>query len=257
MIRKTFSLAISFGISPIAAWNLIFIPSKVELNSVNHRYPESFMRSLFSSIPKRDYSIDDLSIKFQGEFSLLVGRSASGKSTVLNLIAGTIPPLEGSVKNTSKQPILLDAKPDCYDERNTVMGRIKNSNKSEIDGSLMDEIATTYAAFLTLSKEQLFGLPSQLSPSGQYLFGIACACMESCDICIKENSDVLISAPILLLDELLDRETSSVASVVGKGLQNLARNGGTVLMATHRPEYVKAHADRVITMSSGRILTVT
>ena len=182
--------------------------------------------------------------------------------TILNLVAETIIPTEGNLRilaGDSVQPskaIILDSKPDCFDDKNTVYKRIQNSMRIN-DGDISDGLVKFYARILTLSDDQLKGSPSQLSPSGQYLFGIACACMESSSVvidCNQREDEVIITAPILLLDELLDYETSKVAGVVGKALQNLAREGGLVLMATHRPEYVNAYSNRVITMSSGRIL---
>jgi hypothetical protein len=180
----------------------------------------------------------------------------------LNLIAEDINPIDGNLQILARngiQPskaIILDSKPDCFDDKNTVYNRIKNSSQSNFD--ILDRIVRFYARTLSLSDEQLQGSPSQLSPSGQYLFGIACACMESSFVSglNQKDDEVMIPGPILLLDELLDRETSKVAGVVGKALQNLAREGGLVLMATHRPEYVNTYSNRVITMSSGRILTI-
>ena len=184
------------------------------------------------------------------------------RRTLLNLIAGTIPPTEGNVHiltNESIQPskaIIVDSKPDCFDNKSTVYNRIKDVAQGK--GSMFDDLVKFYARILTLSEEQLYNTPSQLSPSGQYLFGIACACIESSNImeCNEEEDKVLVSAPILLLDELVDSETSKVASVVGNALQNLAKEGGIILMATHRPEYVTTYSNRVISMSSGRILTI-
>ena len=70
----------------------------------------------------------------------------------------------------------------------------------------------------------------------------------------NDCTEIEIPHPVLLLDELLDKETSSIANTVGKGIQNLTRKGAIVLAATHCPAYLTDCADRLVTLSGGKIL---
>mmetsp|Transcript_289 Transcript_289/g.337 ORF Transcript_289/g.337 Transcript_289/m.337 type:complete len:194 (-) Transcript_289:49-630(-) len=171
-------------------------------------------------------------------------------------------------------PIMLDSKPDCFDDRSTVIEKIMSSTRasinnvpilSQFDVTLVERLGREYASILNLSEEELEGVPSDLSPSGQYLFGLVLACMESSASTAQMSElsqekgggiKVEVSLPVLLLDELLDSETSIVANKVGVGLRNLTLRGGIVLAATHHPEYLSSVADRIITMSGGKVLSV-
>jgi len=271
----------------------------------------TLLNKLFSSVPKREFAIEDVNLKFGTSrtvveddpdnlsllnFNLLVGRSASGKSTILRIVSGKEKPIKGQVmlnecniyslnernaELSMPKPIMLDSKPDCFDDRSTVMERIvaaamntnnkkcnedsESSTTSSFEKNCFELLAREYATMLNLSDNELSKVPSGLSPSGQYLFGIALACMESTsatailrrsDDTSERGSEVEVSLPILLLDELLDSETSAIADKVGQGLRNLTQRGGVVLAATHRPEYLSNVADRVITMSGGEVLMI-
>jgi len=282
--------------------SLTFIQSKLECQSVTQIYPVTIISKLFSSVPKREYAIQNIDLNFSGtdmynrsSFNLLVGRSASGKTTILRAVSGTEPPASGKVilngidlypssieyKNKDQllpipKPIMIDSKPDCFDKKTTVMERIIAAAPAQSE--LLNEqkdiiklVACEYSRMVNLSSGEIKGLPSELSPSGQYLFGIAIACMESSFSTLVGRSfkdytsynnmmvgkaEIQVPCPVLLLDELLDSETSAVASTVGKGLHNLARQGGIVLAATHRPEFLKGLADQIITMNGGKLLTI-
>jgi len=259
----------------------ILVPSCIQCEALTQSYPVTLFNKLFSSVPKRAFAIQDVSLTFgdakdgDNNFNLLVGRSASGKTTILRILSGEEEPASGNVllnrsqlfpsmkrSNGLPKPIMLDTKPDCYDDRFTVLERIKEAagkhlSSAEIDSSkFIEGLAKEFASTLNLSSEQTNGYPSALSPSGQYVFGIACACMQSsCASIHSIGEDVVeVPCPILLLDELLDSETSGVASKVGEALHSLTKRGAIVLAATHRPEYLKSSADRVITLSGGKVL---
>lgn len=274
-------------------------PSQIKCNELAQSYPVTLISKLFSSVPKREFAIQDLTLSFgnikEGEgmededddeksernnFILLVGRSASGKTTLLRILSGGEEPGSGYVLlngsnlynselvdgevlpvRVSPKPVFIDTKPDYYDEKFTVLEHIMNAadcEKNESSSDFVKGLAKEFATILNLSHKQINGFSSALSPSGQYLFGIACACMESSCASMKHiNNDcteIEIPHPVLLLDELLDKETSSIANTVGKGIQNLTRKGAIVLAATHCPAYLTDCADRLVTLSGGKIL---
>ena len=278
---------------PSAAYGHALIPSHIQCTELTQSYPITLMSKLFSSVPKREFAILDVSLSFgtgiksmdtfvsapkeQGidnsGFVLIAGRSASGKTTLLRILSGDEKPIAGKVllnnsnlyQGTSlgsilqPKPIFIDCKPDCYDNESTVFEQIKNAagRAFQVFPDLIDGLAEEFVNILDMSIEQINGPPSLLSPSGEYLFGIARACMQSTCASIREgevSTQIKLPCPVLLLDELLDTETSSVSAKVGNGLMNLAERGSIVLAATHRPEYLNAYADRMITFSAGKVL---
>ena len=259
------------------------LPSEIICSDLTQSYPITLLNKLFSSVPTREYAIRDIALSIgtqhvdlpTGEleacsnFYILVGRSGCGKSTLLRVLSGGEEPASGNVMLNRNQlyplekrsinqpkPIMLDAKPDCFNDKLTVLQRIEEGTSSDLNAGVRRTIAMEFATLLSLSEDEINANPSSLSPSAQYIFGIACACVESSAeaVCVRDDGGIEFPCPILLLDELIDFETSIVASRIGKSLQELSRAGAVIVSATHRPQYFKSFADRMITLSSGMIL---
>ena len=130
---------------------------------------------------------------------------------------------------------------------------------------MLQLLAKDITSLLTLTPMQVSCRPSELSPSGEYLFGIACGCMMSmapsvvlaassnistseCDD-ENENYGVIAYYPILLLDELFDTEHPSIVESCSRGMLNLVRAGGVIVSATHRPAHFRGMSARTITLS--------
>lgn len=291
LIFECVYLCCALSLATTSAERSLLTPTEIECFALTQSYPVTLMSKLFSSVPKREFAIEDITLSFgkqtdeanQDEhamnserinnFVLMQGRSASGKSTLLRILSGTEQPQSGNVllngsnlyddsgasDNTVllPKPVFMDTKPDCYDKKYTVLERIISAAGVETS-TIIEGLAQEFASILNLSDAQLNDSPPALSPSGQYLFGIACACMESSCASMQKSVDGhgenQSSHPVLLLDELLDKESSLVAKTVGKGIQQLTRRGAIVLCATHRPEYLRECADRLVTLSGGKIL---
>ncbi|KAL7473667.1 hypothetical protein ACHAXS_014156 [Conticribra weissflogii] len=336
---------------------------------MHRKDPVTLIDKLFSSVPKREYAVQNINLalghakqyttnKDMPQFDhsrlenddgviLLVGRSASGKSTILRLLANMDGPKHGCLEiNGQKQstlspgsenlcqfempswmklgtpvlqtlteseqggnndiaeggglkpaalqtsfipqPVILERKPD-FDNSMTVMERIVrigneasmqlttksteqcNICKEEIYSNrdkVMQTLARDFVGILGLSGEQCTSRPSGLSPSGQYLFGLACACMVSVSPAVNTAAFLLrhthphdnvldsmaIPYPILLLDELFDAEAPSTVEKCSRGMLNLIKYGGVVVSATHRPGYFTRMTSRIITLSGGKVL---
>jgi len=277
-------------------------PSCLVAKNLNKSYPITLLSKLFSSVPKREYAIRDISLQFgtpcsdNGDASssdgvtVLVGRSGSGKSTLLRILSGSETPhsgkvmlngqnLHSSIKNSSDtnpcsrnlallKPVVLDRKPDCYQESTSVLdsviqiGLTTSPNSFQMEDktkNIVRLLAIHLLELLEMSERQLHVSPSKLTPSEQYLYGIACACMKSmCAYAFSYDSGNSMSGvipyPVLLLDELLDKEHNTVSSKVGRGLWKLTESGGIVIVATHRPDHWKDVPGREVTLNSGRIL---
>jgi len=181
----------------------------------------------------------------------------------------------------------IDATQQCKNQQNMQQKRSSKENQptEEATTKVIQTLARDFASLLTLTREQCDEVPSELSPSGQYLFALACGCIVSVapsvasmldnnDIHSKGNSsdkdnhntndttnDILpdlvrsgIHYPILLLDELFDTEHSSIVQTCGEGMLSLIRHGGVVISATHKPEFFSNVAKRRVTLSGGKVL---
>ena len=286
--------------------NIQYIPSDISVFNVSHSYPNTLFRTLFSSVPKREYALQDINISFGNNNNnnnnnyindknhndiidkrivLLIGASSSGKSTLLRLLSGIETPTNGNIllNPLYAKPIIVDSKLSITDNNDSksVLTWIQQSSglydpKKEV---IIQQCSYEIAKRITLNDDQLQGKPSQLTPSGQYLFALACACVQSIfhnfDKCYKDvnlpintedEQTIELHCPILLLDELLDNEHSIVTQQVFKGLQQLTNMGGIVISVTHKPNAVlqqlielknkdKHFPKRVITLSAGKILT--
>ena len=282
---------------------------------VTYLDPVTLMQTLFSSVPKREYAIQDVNLTIgHSSFSqpnennedqgvvVIEGRSASGKSTILRLLAGIESPTKGRVMingqhmslsgvsgrsmtswmkvgmplTTTSQPVILGGKPD-FDNSITVFKRIvqmgrdatqnhlaENNNGDAIKDKLLQSLALEFAGIIMLTDDQLACRPADLSPSNQFLFGIACACMVSIApamIALDVNNpkceerSISMFYPIILFDELFDAEISSTVDKCKAGVLELVKRGGVVISVTHRPMHFADVSSRCVTMSGGKVLT--
>lgn len=261
--------------------SISYTPSRIVLSDATISYPETLMGKLFSSVPKRTYAVDHISTSFGSDGTgtnlptVLVGRSASGKSTLFRLISGEDVPSSGTVViDGLARPIIIDRKPPLDDSRSVLDGIVASSlqkkktsredraNKHDI----IQQAAMDFATTLGLTSQQLQSKPSSLSPSGLFLFGMACGCLCSVMPAIDDidaqgtNTDSYnysLPGPILLLDELFDFEHPDVPAKCCPGIDSLVRDmGAVIVIATHKPHHFETlQIRRVMALSSGRILS--
>lgn len=258
--------------------SISYIPSRIELDDATVSYPETLMSKLFSSVPKRQYAIDHIKTSFGSDGietslpTVLVGRSASGKSTLLRLISGGDVPTSGTVAiGGLAKPIIIDRKPPLDDSRSVLDGIVTSALQKKKAGQtdiskhygLLQRVAVDFATTLGLTLEQQQSKPSSLSPSGLFLFGLACGCLCSvmpafdAQLSKVDSSYYSLPGPILLLDELFDFEHTDVPAKCCPGIDSLLQDmGAVVIIATHKPHHWEAlQMRRGVALSSGRILS--
>lgn len=180
----------------------------------------------------------DLSVA-PGEALGIVGKNGSGKSTLLKLIAGIIPPDDGTVRvgGTIASMLELGAgfHPDFTGTENVYMNAsIFGLSTSDVDARL-DEII----AFAELA--EFMDMPVRTYSSGMYMrlaFAIAS----------HVNPDVLLLDEVLAVgDEAFQRKC------LGR-IFSFRRAGGTLIFVSHSSEAVEQVCDRAIVISDGRIV---
>lgn len=218
----------------------------VELRGVSKRYQEG-----------GDYRtvLDDLSVTFNvGETTALLGRSGSGKSTLLNLISGIDLPTSGDVLiNDTPVTRLSEQQRTLFRRRhigivfqffNLIPTLTVEENlllPLELNGGAGAAERTAAAALLAQIGlgDRGASYPDALSGGEQQRVAIARA--------------VIHRPALLLADEPTGNLDEETGRLVAELLRSVARQSGmTVILVTHSQEVARG-ADRIVTLSGGRL----
>ncbi len=202
-------------------------------------------------------AVDGISLEVHaGEFVALLGSSGSGKSSVLNLIAGLDRPTSGSVVVQDRDLAKL-SREELAKYRLRVVGMVFQSFNLIPNMTLMEnvDLPLRFAEVdrgqrHSLAREALerVGLrarmnhrPSELSGGEQQRAALARA---------------LINRPQLLL---ADEPTGNLDSHTGTEIMNMVRDfnrelGMTVVMVTHERALAERYAQRMIFLADGKLI---
>ncbi|AVT80605.1 ABC transporter ATP-binding protein [Rhodopseudomonas palustris] len=196
----------------------------------------------------------DVSIKVgRGEIVGLIGPNGAGKSTLFNLIAGVLPPTQGSIIFDGEDVTKLPATARCA----RGIGRTFQVVKSFESMTVIDNVIVGALIRTTVMREarrkahevlKFCGLDaradvlaSQLIPSEKRRLEVARA---------------LATEPkLLLLDEVLTGLTPTEAEKGVELVRRVRDAGVTVLMVEHVMEIVMPLVDRAIVLDLGKVLT--
>jgi energy-coupling factor transporter ATP-binding protein EcfA2 len=192
-----------------------------------------------------------------GEFVLLAGRSASGKSTLLKAACGLVPHFHGGEIEGEVRVADLDAIVAGPGELAAAVGYLSQDPETQV-------VSTTVAAEIELPLEMRGDEPSARARAVEEV-ALALAIPHLLDRTVDTLSGgelqrvalaaALVTRPRLIL---LDEPTSQLDPVAGDELIWLLRRlneewGVAVLLAEHRLERCLAAADRVVAMDAGRV----
>jgi ABC-type lipoprotein export system ATPase subunit len=202
-------------------------------------------------------AVDGISISIpSGEFVALLGTSGSGKSSLLNLIAGLDRPTSGAVFVEGNNLATLSREALARHRMRTVgmvfqsfnlipsMTVIENVELplrfAEVDRGQRNSLAREALQRVGLSR-RLDHRPSELSGGEQQRTALASA---------------LINRPKLLL---ADEPTGNLDSRTGTEIMNLIREfneslGMTVVMVTHERALAEQYAQRLIFLADGKLV---
>ncbi|HEY1855621.1 MAG TPA: ATP-binding cassette domain-containing protein, partial [Solirubrobacterales bacterium] len=192
-----------------------------------------------------------------GEFTLLAGRSASGKSTLLKAACGLVPHFHGGELEGAVAVAGLDALAAGPGELAAAVGYVAQDPETQV-------VSTTVAAELELPLEMRGDGPADraraveevaLALAIPHLLERAVDTLSGGELQRVALAAALVTRPRLVL---LDEPTSQLDPVAGDELIWLLRRlneewGVAVLLAEHRLERCLAAADRVVAMAAGRI----
>ncbi|HEU5064077.1 MAG TPA: ATP-binding cassette domain-containing protein [Solirubrobacterales bacterium] len=192
-----------------------------------------------------------------GEFVLLAGRSASGKSTLVKAACGLVPHFHGGEVEGEVRVADLDALATGPGELAAVVGYLAQDPETQV-------VSTTVAAEIELPLEMRGDAPADRARAVEEV-ALALAIPHLLDRTVDTLSGgelqrvalaaALVTRPRLIL---LDEPTSQLDPVAGDELIWLLRRlneewGVAVLLAEHRLERCLAAADRVVAMEGGGV----
>ncbi len=202
-------------------------------------------------------AVDGISIQVPtGEFVALLGTSGSGKSSLLNLVAGLDRPTAGTVV-VERRNLAELSREDLAKHRLHTVGMVFQSFNlipsmtvienvelplrfAEVDRSRRDSLAREALDRVGLGR-RLHHRPSELSGGEQQRTALARA---------------LINQPKLLL---ADEPTGNLDSRTGTEIMNLIRECNqalrmTVVMVTHERALAEQYAQRLIFLADGKLM---
>ena len=237
-------LAIRRGVAPALA-----------VEGLSYSYPRASVRG-DEGVPRR--ALEDVSLEVApGEFVLLAGRSASGKSTLLKAACGLVPHFHGGEIEGEIRVAEIDALATGPGELAAAVGYLAQDPETQV-------VSTTVAAEIELPLEMRRDAPDDRA-RGVEEVALALAIPHLLDRAVDTLSGgelqrvalaaALVTRPRLIL---LDEPTSQLDPVAGDELiwllRRLNEEGGVaVLLAEHRLERCLAAADRVVAMEDGGV----
>lgn len=174
----------------------------------------------------------------KGETIGLIGRNGSGKSTILQIIAGTLTPTHGQVKTTGRVAALLELgsgfNPEFTGRENALMsGAIMGLSTKEIQ-----ERMPLIEKFAEIG--EFIDQPVKLYSSGMYVrLAFACA--------------INVDPDILVVDEALAVGDMQFQLKCIDKLKSFKKEGKTILFVSHDIYTVRNFCDTAIWMMDGQI----
>lgn len=214
-------------------------------------------RDLTKRYPGADKpAVDNVSLDIgEGEFLSLLGRSGSGKSTLLNILSSLVLPDSGQI---------------IFEGRDICACGEKERNRLRREAFAVVFQQHHLMPYLSALENVLLPFMGGFAPVTAAQRDAARGMLRRVGLAQKENSPpgklsggeqqrmaiaraLARGARVLFADE----PTGSLDSATGESIMDLLhelnRDGVTIVMVTHNPEYAR-RTDRTVTMTDGRIL---
>jgi lipopolysaccharide transport system ATP-binding protein len=171
----------------------------------------------------------------------IIGRNGSGKSTILQIIAGTLAPTEGQVVVRGRTSALLELGSGFNGD---FTGRENVFLNAAVMGLAHDEIADRYESIERFAEiGEFIDQPVKTYSSGM-LVRLAFA------VAVHVDPDVLIVDEALAVGDILFQHKCIAR------LQAFIRSGKTVLFVSHDPSTIKMLCDQAVLLDHGRVLDI-
>lgn len=188
------------------------------------------------------WALENVSFEIkEGETFGIIGRNGSGKSTVLQIICGTLNPTRGCVETNGRIAALLELgsgfNPEFTGRENVYLNAsLLGLTKSDIDerfdciadfadiGDFIDQPVKTYSSGMMV--RLAFAVQTQVEPN------------------------------ILVVDEALAVGDAKFQARCFERLKQLKESGTSVLLVTHSTEQIVTHCSRAMLLDQGRVIEI-
>ncbi|CZQ97643.1 abc transporter [Trichococcus palustris] len=223
--------------------------SIIEVSHLKYRYPDTSKLVL-----------DDISFSVEeGEFIGLIGRNTAGKSTLCYALTGLIPHFFKGGYGGTVTVAGLNVRNTDVSEVTAAAGLVFENPFSQITGSRF-----------TVYEEIAFGLENMGLPRGEMIRRIE----ESLDLLdirkVKDKNPfdlsggqmqrvaiagvVAMKPKILVFDEPTSQLDPQGSEEVFRVVENLTKEGITIIMAEQKMDKIAKYADRVLLMDDGKVI---
>ena len=182
----------------------------------------------------------DMSV-LQGEFVCVAGRSGSGKSTMLNMLAGLEPPTEGEIIVRGKHHLEAMDEEQRTRFRRRYIGFVFQSYNNLPQYTALENVALPLAIRGVGLRGHVDHRPAELSGGQQQRVSIARAI-------ITEPSIVLADEPTGNLDSRTGQEVMELLCEIFR------ERNTTFVLSSHDPQMAR-YTDRTVYFSDGKIET--
>ena len=170
----------------------------------------------------------------RGEVVALCGPNGGGKTTLLRLIAGALPPMAGKVERRPGRIAYLPQNPTSLLHRPTLRSEVK---------------LTLERAGESEPAEVILGELGLLAVAGRYPRDLSCGERQRAAL-----AAVLPGRPdLVLLDEPTRGMDAAARDALARLVSRLRDSGSAVVLASHDAELRAALADRVLRVSGGKL----
>lgn len=212
-------------------------------------------QNVSKTYPNNEMGIENVSLEIKdGDFVFLVGKTGSGKSTLINLLTGELKPTSGDIIVNNLSLNHLAHKDFPYYRRN--LGIISNDylligHKTIYENLEIPMLATGHsgksirasiplALGLVGMSKKMYDYPENLSGGETFKVLLARAVVNNPKIIIADE-------PTAHLDYDSSLDIMSLFNEINQ-------LGITVIIATHAKEFVDIMKKRVVTMQNGKVL---
>jgi len=215
--------------------------------------PVITIEKLWFAYPDTITALRDISLTInEGEFIAVMGRNASGKTTLVKHLNGLLQPTKGRVTING-----IDTKDNSVADLSQQVGYVfQNPNDHLFADTVEEEIAFSLKnqgmeqSKVTQAVEQMlarFALTQYRHCYPRYLSGGERQRLALASVLVTQPKIVVLDEPTRGMDYRLKKELTDF-------LHDYRKQGNTVIMVTHDVETVAECADRVIMLSEGRVV---